>query len=99
MRRFVRIDCAHSASQDRHMRPAFDSQAPKRPTNLSINSDLLRRAREMDINLSQTLEQALTVEVRQRMEQAWLEENRQAIAAYNEHVAANGVFSDGLRSF
>ena len=33
------------------------------------------------------------------MEQAWLEENRQAIAAYNEHVAANGVFSDGLRSF
>lgn len=25
--------------------------------------------------------------------------NREAIAAYNEHVEANGVFSDGVRSF
>jgi antitoxin CcdA len=29
----------------------------------------------------------------------WLEENRESIAAYNEHVAQHGVFSTGLRSF
>lgn len=29
----------------------------------------------------------------------WLEENREAIAAYNEHVAQHGVFSTGLRGF
>jgi post-segregation antitoxin (ccd killing protein) len=29
----------------------------------------------------------------------WLTENREAIAAYNEHVEAHGVFSDGVRAF
>jgi post-segregation antitoxin (ccd killing protein) len=34
-----------------------------------------------------------------RQGEAWREENREAIAAYNEHVARSGVWSDGLRSF
>ncbi|MGH8290671.1 MAG: type II toxin-antitoxin system CcdA family antitoxin [Steroidobacteraceae bacterium] len=29
----------------------------------------------------------------------WLEENREGIAAYNEHVEKHGVFSDSLRKF
>jgi len=29
----------------------------------------------------------------------WLEENREAIEAYNEHVKQHGVFSAGLRDF
>lgn len=29
----------------------------------------------------------------------WLEENREAIEAYNEHVRQHGVFSVGLRGF
>jgi post-segregation antitoxin (ccd killing protein) len=29
----------------------------------------------------------------------WLEENRAALDSYNEHIALNGVFSDGLRRF
>ena len=37
----------------------FDSEAPKKATNLSINSDLLSKARAMKINLSATLERAL----------------------------------------
>jgi len=41
------------------MQPVFNAQAPKMPTNLSINADLLRKAKEMDINLSATLELAL----------------------------------------
>lgn len=32
-------------------------------------------------------------------EAKWLAENREAIDAYNEHVEADGVFSDGLRGF
>jgi antitoxin CcdA len=37
------------------MLPMYDSQAPKKATNLSINSDLLNRARALDINLSAVL--------------------------------------------
>ena len=29
----------------------------------------------------------------------WLDENREAIDAYNQRVEREGVFSDGLRSF
>jgi Post-segregation antitoxin CcdA len=44
---------------------------------------------------SATLEEALTAKVWTRQQEIWLAENQDAIAAYNEHVAKNGVFSDG----
>ncbi len=77
----------------------YNSSAPKKPANLSINSDLLQKAREQDINLSATLEQALTERLRQRQRQRWLTDNQEAIAAYNNYVEEQGTFSDGLRSF
>lgn len=81
------------------MLPLYDPNAPKKPTNLSINSDLLKKAKELDINLSATLEQALTAQLKTKQAQLWLEQNKDAIAAYNQSVDAQGVFSDGLRSF
>lgn len=81
------------------MPPAKSVAAPKRPTNLSLSSDLLQQARELDINLSAALDQALRVIVRQRRAELWLEQNRAAMEAYNEHVEKHGVFSEGLRGF
>ena len=37
----------------------FDQKAPKKPTNLSINSDLLMLAKKSGINLSRALEHRL----------------------------------------
>ncbi|MFZ5764370.1 MAG: type II toxin-antitoxin system CcdA family antitoxin [Thermodesulfobacteriota bacterium] len=73
--------------------------APKKSTNLSINSELLRLAKENQINLSQTLEQRLAEILREEQSRKWLEENHDAIKAYNSRITANGVFSDGLRRF
>ncbi|MDT4855617.1 Post-segregation antitoxin CcdA [compost metagenome] len=81
------------------MRPVYDPSAPKKAANLSINSDLLSKARELDINLSATLEQALADALKSRQRELWLAENRAAMAAYNQHIEADGVFSDDLRSF
>ena len=72
---------------------------PKKAANLSVNADLLSRARELNINLSATLEQALIQALEQRRREEWLDRNRDAIDAYNEHVEAHGVFSAGIRSF
>jgi antitoxin CcdA len=71
----------------------------KRSTNLSVNSELLGKARELNINLSALLEKALTETVRERQRERWLAENQTAIADYNQHVEQAGVFSDGLRGF
>jgi antitoxin CcdA len=71
----------------------------KRPTNVSVRSDLLIAAREAGINLSATLKQALEKELAETRRKKWRQENRDAIAAYNEYIEKHGMFSDGDRSF
>lgn len=77
----------------------FNSHAPKKPTNVSINSDLLEKAKAMNINLSTTLEAALTEQLRAEQRSQWKAENAKAIQAYNSFIEEHGVFSDGLRKF
>jgi antitoxin CcdA len=77
----------------------FDASAPKKPANLSINSDLLQQAKEHHINLSQALELRLAEILRDEKRRSWLEENREAIEEYNQRIGTDGVFSDGLRRF
>ena len=72
---------------------------PKRATNVSIRTDLLAAAREAGVNLSATLERALTAELAASKRKKWREQNRGAIQAYNEHVEKHGAFSDDVRSF
>lgn len=81
------------------MNPTFDSNAPKKPTNVSINSDLLAKAKELKINLSATLETALSEMVSARQREMWKHENKAAIEAYNQLVEEQGTFSDDLRGF
>ena len=77
----------------------YDASAPKKPTNLSINSDLLQQAKEHHINLSQALELRLAEILRDEKRRSWLEENREAMEEYNQRIETHGVFSDGLRQF
>jgi len=77
----------------------YDLQAPKKPTNVSINSDLLAKARALKINVSATLESALADIVAARRRELWKEENQSAIKAYNQLIEEAGVACDGLRSF
>lgn len=77
----------------------FDQRAPKKSANLSINSDLLRQAKERHINLSQALELRLAELLRKDKCHKWQEENREAIEDYNRRIEAYGTFSDGLRCF
>ena len=79
--------------------PRRNHSVPKRATNVSVRSDLLSAAREAGVNLSATLERALTEELAEVKRKRWREENRDAIAAYNEHIDKHGAFSDGVRSF
>lgn len=79
------------------MQQIYDIDAPKKATNLSVNSDLLNKARGLKINLSATLEQALAIQIKRTAREAWLSENREAIEALNELTNKNGLFSDSFR--
>lgn len=77
----------------------YDETAPKKATNLSVNSDLLRAARDAGFNLSGLLEEKLVEMLRERRAREWREENRAAIEAYNRHVEAAGTFGDERHRF
>ena len=81
------------------MNSLFDISAPKKATNLSINSDLLAKTRALNINLSATLEQALKHELAHAEASKWAEDNKAAIKAYNTFVQNNGCFGDEFRGF
>ena len=76
----------------------FDA-APKRATNLSLNSKVLDLARELGLNLSKTVDALLAEEVRRRYWQRWNEENKDAITAYNERILRDGLPLAKYRSF
>ena len=77
----------------------YNTKASKKSANLSVNSDLLVQAKAHGINLSLTLEVALVEAISEHRRRLWLEDNREAIESYNEHVEKNGVFGDGIRGF
>jgi len=79
---------------------AYTTASPaKKPTNVSINAELLAKAKSLDINLSATLESALKEKIRLKEQAQWLKENSDAMEAYNQFVERNGTFSDNVRKF
>ena len=79
------------------MRTSTDNT--KRPVNLSINAHTLEMARELGINLSQTVDTFLATEVQRRYWERWNEASRDAIDAYNERIASEGLPLEKYRSF
>ena len=77
----------------------FNPLGPKKSANLSVNAELLLQAKQLNINLSQTLEQHLAEIIRQAQRSQWLAENQSALDEYNRRIEKHGTFSDGLRRF
>ena len=71
--------------------------SPKRATNLSLNAKVLDMARELGMNISQTVDALLAEEVQRRYWQRWNEDNKEAIAAYNARIEREGTLSQRIR--
>jgi antitoxin CcdA len=81
------------------MGAAFDVNAAKKAANLTVNGDLLAKAKSHKINLSATLEKALTEEVLEKEREQWKQENKAGFEAYNSYIAKHGLFNDRMRKF
>ena len=75
----------------------YDKTAKKKATTLSINSDLLKQAKELKINISATLQDALEEKLVLEKTIRWQEENKEAIEQYNKYVQKHGVFGEEFR--
>jgi antitoxin CcdA len=73
--------------------------APKKATNLSLNSKVLEMARALGMNLSQTVDELLAKEVERRYWAQWNEQNKEAIEQYNERIRSEGIWGARYRTF
>jgi antitoxin CcdA len=71
----------------------------KRPINLSLTSKTVDMAKELGINLSQTVDAWLSEEVKRRYWERWREDNREAIDEYNVRIAKEGLPLEKYRTF
>jgi antitoxin CcdA len=73
--------------------------ASRKAANLSLDSELLSQARELDINLSRAAEDGIAQAVKAERGRRWLEENAEAIKAYNDYIEKNGLPLEEYRTF
>jgi antitoxin CcdA len=75
------------------------TSAAKKPTNLSLDQDLLREAKALGINLSQAAETGLRRAVAEARAAEWKRENAAALQSSNEWVERHGLPLDSHRRF
>ena len=71
----------------------------KRATNLSLSSDVLEAAKDLQINISQVCDDYLRGLVRLEQERKWRADHADFIAAYNATVEDEGLPLDEWRNF
>jgi len=100
-RHLLRMDHAHTIPTFiRRECPLLQfDKAPKKATNLSLNAKVLEMARELGMNISQTVDTLLAEEVKRRYWEQWNERNKDAIDAYNARIAKHGLPLARYRSF
>lgn len=74
-------------------------KSTKRPTNLSLSANVLDMARQLGMNLSQTVDTLLAEEVQRRYWERWNEQNKDAIEAYNARIEREGLPLAKYRTF
>jgi antitoxin CcdA len=81
------------------MADLFDAGSPRKATNVTLNADLLAKAKALGVNLSRACERGLAEEVARAHAKAWSEKNADAIRAANEFVDRHGLPLARLRQF
>lgn len=73
--------------------------ATRRPTNVTLPTDLVAEARHLRINVAQACEAGLRTSVAEAGRARWLADNQAAIEAYNERVEKDGLTLAAYRQF
>ena len=75
------------------------SNVRRKPTNISLDSDLLDAAKALGVNISRACERGLAEQVSETRAERWLEENKQALESSNRYVEKNGLPLARYRQF
>src|SRR5690554_2734634 len=73
------------------MQAAETTKSIRKPTNLSLDSTLLKEAKSLGINVSRSAEAGIAEAVRLHKQKKWLNENVEALESSNAYVETNGL--------
>jgi len=62
----------------------------RRSVNLTIRRDIIETAKSLKLNASKAAEAGILQAIREAQSQAWLAENRVALAAHNKRIERDG---------
>jgi len=71
----------------------------RRATNVTLPVDLVAEAKALNVNVSQACESGLAQSVAEARRARWLDENKEAIDAYNERIERDGLILAQYRRF
>lgn len=74
----------------------YNTNAIRRPVNLTANSDLIARVRNEKGNLSELFERSMISFLTERQLTKWKEENKAAFDSYNRMIESRGPVSDDI---
>ncbi|CAN7172863.1 type II toxin-antitoxin system CcdA family antitoxin [Rhizobium sp. LjRoot30] len=63
----------------------------RKAANLSLDSDLVSQARDLNINVSRAAEEGITQAIKAERERLWRLENAEAIRLENEYIEKHGL--------
>ncbi|WP_286873714.1 type II toxin-antitoxin system CcdA family antitoxin [Spongiibacter sp.] len=75
------------------------TKSVRKPTNLSLDSALLKEAKALGINISRSAEVGIAEAVKLHKQEKWLKQNAKALASSNAFVEANGLPLAQYRQF
>ncbi|AGB43821.1 post-segregation antitoxin (ccd killing mechanism protein) encoded by the F plasmid [Mesorhizobium australicum WSM2073] len=73
--------------------------AIRQPANLSIDSNLMREAKGLDVNVSRAAEAGIAEAVAAEKGRLWKLENRTTMDAWNDYIDKNGIPLEEYRQF
>ncbi|MBM2715086.1 type II toxin-antitoxin system CcdA family antitoxin [Mesorhizobium caraganae] len=73
--------------------------AIRQPANLSIDSNLMREAKGLDVNVSRAAEAGIAEAVAAEKTRLWKLENRATMDAWNDYVDKTGIPLQEYRQF
>lgn len=73
--------------------------AIRQPANLSIDSNLMREAKGLDVNVSRAAEAGIAEAVAAEKTRLWKLENRATMDAWNDYVEKYGIPLEDSRQF
>jgi antitoxin CcdA len=95
------VDRLHKAMTASIAESAPPSALPsnRKATNVTLDADLLSRARALKINVSQVAEEGLRHAVASKQAALWVEENQASLESSNAYVEKHGLPLAKYRNF